>query len=374
MQSAFQGLPEELLVKIFKQLAFAERRSVLPLVCKEFHQLTERSTDLWASVTLNDSEEGHAFRTLQRAGLTGGVLVSETHRRIVKRVTVLQWFQKHSSVISEVSVACDCDSDAEADIMFDIKVGGLTAMLLGVRETLTHLSVTDSGLIKSQPFLSDLSWLASLRVLDLDNYDGENEADIEALTCLTDLQTLKLEGGVMFPEVVFPESFFSLTQLKFLRIAAVAVGGFFEGFSSLVGLTTLEFEEILRGGADIAEHVVTLSGLVRLQMENCRLIALPEMKTLRSLKELDVNTNAFETFSFRGLSGLTLLNVGNCHLVGFPDLGQMRSLKKLFCHRNNFSEFPVAQLMRLAGSIEELHFRYCTRMEIPESIVHMAYT
>lgn len=71
------------------------------------------------------------------------------------------------------------------------------------------------------------------------------------------------------------------------------------------------------------------------------------------------------------LSRLVYLNLDSSSLTSLPDLHRLTRLRKLRCVSNDFLVLPVAQLVYLA-EVEELDFRYCDKMVIPEWVVDLA--
>lgn len=88
-------LPEDILVKIFSQLGFATRRTILPLVSKQWNQLTLLSAELWSDVAIARADEEEAFGTLQRSGQTGGIALSNERSLVILRPPAVSWFQRH---------------------------------------------------------------------------------------------------------------------------------------------------------------------------------------------------------------------------------------------------------------------------------------
>lgn len=356
--ASIQELPEEILLKIFKNVEFAVRRSIVPLVCKEWYQLTGRTTSLWDCVALDDEAEDKVFRTLQRAGVFG-MLYGD--RAIIGRTAVLHWFKKHCSVISKVTLADRFEATRSSFCEFG--GGGLLGALIGVKDTLVHLDV-DLQWIHSHHIPAEIIWLSNLTYLRLSNFP--NGSLLEGLSCLSKLQTLKIDGNDYFE---LPESFFELTQLRFLRLSSF-IEAKFELFSKLVCLTRLELDNVGDWGQQIANELGKLPGLAQLSMISSFVNVFPNLEQLTNVTLLDISGNRLTDFP-KVFSGIVSLNVGCNRLACLPDVSHLSCLKVLMCYGNNFTIFPVGILTGLAGSIEELHFGHCSAMEISEFVVEL---
>lgn len=135
-------------MKIFMQLGFAACRTIIPLVCKQWNQLTERSPELWARITLNGDDELDAFSTLQRSGQTGGIkLTAERRSLVINPPPVICWFRRHPGAASCALSTGHWDPIFRPDdctISLRMGQGDLNAILMARQNTLEHLQVSDS--------------------------------------------------------------------------------------------------------------------------------------------------------------------------------------------------------------------------------------
>lgn len=370
----FKDLPEDVLLKIFREVDFSARRCIIPLVCKEWHQIVQNSPSLWETVVLSGDEERNTFCILYGAGL-GGSIRDENASFLVKRRPLLCWFQKHASAISEVTVK----DYQENGMGFDIGLGGLSAVLIGIKDSLKSLRVEDAsvwGWVRPDWDFADLFWLTNLRDLDLqlgcynsvdhsneDYYENVflHERDLKGLSCLNKLERLRLagwfeEGRCPIQIGKIPESFCLLTDLKSLTLVDIPVETFPESFSKLIGLTELSLAGIETGYPGIQpvlDAILDMSSLARLVVRNTDLnhfFSAEQLSNLRNLEHLDISMNGLEVL---------------------PDMGHLVNLKHLCCGENVFKELPVKELLGLQA-LEELDLSVMSYANIPESIIELS--
>lgn len=325
----FDDLPDELLIKIFGKLRFATRRTILPLVCKQWLQFTERAADLWAEVIISGAEEEAAFKILQLSGQTGGLELSGDASLSIRQQPIARWFQRHpAAAISKLEVGRF--SPPEERIILALHPGALNATLSALRGSLEHLILEDSSWIRAAPYLAELGWLTRLKTLHLSFllHGGPTRLtapDIAVLAGLTDLESLKISAFDLVVSDSFPDAFFRLPRLKCLKLTNIEGSGFADRLGRLTGLTSLKVGGTKSEGLVSAQQAATLEGLVILDLSY------------------------------------------NLDLDQLPDLSALRALRTLRCIQTGFRSLPVAQLRALTA-INEIDFSLCSEMVVLETL------
>lgn len=177
-------LPDETLVKIFNNLSFATRRSILPLVCKDWRQLTKDQPALWESITLSTADEVSTLLILQNAQITEDLQYSMD--KWFPRSAITRWFILNHRAVASVKVLHDYIAGEQgASIHFP----ELTRCLIGLKDTLTSLSLDRVSLF-SEPL--NLVWLANLRELNISlemrSHASYGSLTLKEFSCLTNLE------------------------------------------------------------------------------------------------------------------------------------------------------------------------------------------
>lgn len=365
--SAFDGLPEEILVKIFGQLGFATRRTILPLVCKTWQQFTQHSPYLWAEVTISGPEETGALAILQRSGQTGGIC--DAAASAVRWPPVVHWFQNHpSAAVSSLRLGNPRNRTGDPELGLSVRSGNFRNLLIGLRGTLEHLNVTDFDLISTRPGDCELGWLSKLKTLHLvfrpDNYGNVrfdiHTADLAVIARVKSLESIVLEGNSYMATQAFPPAFFELPQLKQLTLVHIT-SGFAAGLGRLTGLTSLTIYSI--GGidfaAEVARQAATLPGLVILDLSgNLGLSELPDLSAMRALRALRCGGCGFETLPverLRALPAVEELDFDNCPLMhmseNVDELSVLRTLRVLSVYQCKMSGAGTRAMMRFQSAV-----------------------
>lgn len=321
-------------MKIFKHLGFATRRTILPLVCKQWLKFTEHSNDLWAEVEVSKVEEKCAFQILQRADRTGGLVLSVEVPLHILRAPVVRWFQRHAgAAISSFDLGYFQIAQVPQDIALLTYASSFNGVLIKHCSSLEHLRIYDTERIRAEPYFSDLGWLTKLKSLTLVVVENVNltAEDLSGLTCLSNLESLDLELSGLRRSVIvpFPDAIFELPKLKHLELTNICGGGFSDRLGRMTGLTTLGLLALGEGAESAAQQAASLPGLVTL-----------DLSQNPSLREL-------------------------------PDLSALCALRTLRCARCGFASLPVDRL-RALPAVEELDFSKCAEMAILENVADLA--
>lgn len=349
IEAPINGLPDEVLVKILKQLGFPTCRTIVPLVCKQWLQLTEISIDLWSEVNVKGPEEEEAFRILMRSNQTGGInLTADGPKLRIQREPIARWFHKHASAaISSLDFDKWYHQPHLSQISLELPTGALNSLLIALRGSLESFKVDNADWIHTEPYFADLAWLEKLKTLHIVMMGEDSgqvnitSADLASIGCLKELESFEFGwvGAAPNHAEIFPDAIFELPKLKRLGIGGLKPDFFSDRLSRLVGLTRLfliAFGDVAAGGApvDVIDGVVqqalTLTNLVTLNLSYC-----------------------LELHHFpAGISALT-------------------ALRMLRCIRTGFRELPVNQL-RALPSLQEIDFSLCGDMVVTESVVDLA--
>lgn len=321
-------------MKIFKQLGFASRRTILPLVCKQWLELTRTSAALWAEVTVSSAEEQLAFTILQRSGQTGGLKLRPDKFLSIGRSPVFRWFQTHAVAATSLVLGNVGTSLTPAEIRIQFAPGATptNTILIAQRTSLEHLCVRYVEHIRTEPYLSHLGWLTKLKSLSLGVYGGVqfSAEDLSSLACLSNLEVFKMLGSTQRAVTApFPDAFFSLPNLKHLHLYNIGADGFADRLGRLTGLTTLVAQLCRAGVMKVAVQAATLSSLITLDLSQ------------------------------------------NPNLGGLPDLSALGALRTLRCRGCSIASLPVERLRELPA-VEEIDFSGAPKMVIPENVCELA--
>ncbi|KAL3137227.1 hypothetical protein ABBQ32_006777 [Trebouxia sp. C0010 RCD-2024] len=395
-----------------------QRRSGLPLVCKQWYKLLSQPSFVWADLNIGF----HELWFLQQ--------------RFVDRDKLFRWVSKRSGAIRHIQLDFDAWCRQYYQGAFSaLRAGASVAALLElVKGSLQELKVQDMSFVVNAPMLHSLAAATNLQHLQLFGVSSQVLVSdtLTVVTQLSHLKNLELADSDDHRDVVqqqhsafFPTQICDLPNLITLHIQSSLVTYIDPAVTKLTRLQTL-----MLNGCSLENISSVLTGLTQLQSlclaDNVRLAVnrAPdewwplELDNLMSLKELDLSSCGISGVpvalgKLAKLSHLDLgangaapgmmlpLDVGACYAIRslclndcslrrVPDclclLTQMRylglannqllslpqglvglgDLRDIDLAHNHFTEFPT--VLAELTSLDRISFKGCTSLQIAEPL------
>ncbi|KAK9826689.1 hypothetical protein WJX74_010156 [Apatococcus lobatus] len=212
-----KALPSDILISVFANLSFAERRLTIPLVCKHWRAITQGPSPIW-----EDCEIFHD---------------SSSRKLALDRAQVIRWLGKHAEAVRQLKLCVNQDT-RPGD--WPQSVAGLVALM----SNLQILELDAKGFFLAAKDMRALSCLTSLRKMQLRLGTSaeafSQPAVTEPLRHLTALESLAFDLNVHSNSLQLSED---LTHLNLKGLTYLELGS--NGLSQLPFGPYLEQLQIL---------------------------------------------------------------------------------------------------------------------------------
>lgn len=398
------ALPSDLLVQIFGHLDSKALRFMLPMVCKQWHDLLERPLALRKHVDIDFAEETSICLQSRDSASSSPMLASpSTDMPLVRHESIARWLQPRSAAVRSLRLRASGDPDASAAAdeeqpcpmaalefshIHDFGRLGLASILNVVVYTLEELFVEKCYDLITTAALRAMGGCKKLKVLSLKGIRSALDIeDFAAIAALRQLEELVLDCDQP------PEPEPGIDEIKW------GLPEFPEGVLHLVNMTHLTLS-CHYGITELPPGITSLNKLEVLNLDFCTLSALPPvLGQLTSLTTLDVEGNLYLGDSFRGattpaaapllphpqpfpvdlagLQGLRFLNLNSCGLTSIPTvLSTLQNLETLDLEDNDLqSPLPGWENISSIGYLSRLqclNLAQCKLETVPSVVERLA--
>ncbi|KAL0044903.1 hypothetical protein WJX82_001740 [Trebouxia sp. C0006] len=330
-------LPDALLLQVLASIEpcqAAERREVLPLVCKRWNLLLQAPSALWESLVLDFCRKDAPHQRLLRSAIQG-------------------WMKARGSSIKSLTLK---NSSADTTHSFAHNGRSLGNVFTAVAAGLQSLEVENCNDIFTQNTFEDLPKLTQLKKLHISNCRKcLLSSSFDYLRPLSNLQDLRIAGDTDYESVLttnclssFPTALFRLTKLTSLSLSS-------------------------RGLTDIPTGISALSQLQKLTLDGCNnLKPLPAaLCSIKSLQELSLNDIAGSILVQDSICNFTLeklnLRKSNVHVLGVGLINC--TIKQLDVSHNAFAGNAPGLLDKYHHlGLEVLNLNSCQLDTLPAAI------
>eukprot|EP00833_Pecoramyces_ruminatium_P004206 jgi/Orpsp1_1/1178238/evm.model.c7180000064537.1 len=236
-----------------------------------------------------------------------------------------------------------------------------TEIKLKAPKSLKKLTLNSINL--TQDNINTLSSLTNIEKLYLEIRSLE-ELNYDPLKKLSKLTVLDIKPGYG-TDIDLPESIYSLTKLKTLKVPSI------KGISSKIG-NLKKLQELDLNGSEIYEipdKFMNLVNLTKLNLNFCNISKIPKFfGNFKKLTELDLRFNQITELpdEFKNLSNLTILQLSSNGFKKFPrSIANLKNLSKLEFNINKISK--ISDELNLTN-LTELSFLGNQLTSIPKSL------